>query len=35
LSLREIAGLLRIDAGTLRERMRAMITALRPPAPAA
>jgi DNA-binding NarL/FixJ family response regulator len=34
LSLREIAGLLRIDAGTLRERLRTMIAALRPPAPA-
>jgi DNA-binding NarL/FixJ family response regulator len=34
LSLREIAGLLRVDAGTLRERMRTMIAALRVPAPA-
>ena len=33
LSLREIAGLLRMDAGTLRERMRTMIAALRPAAP--
>jgi DNA-binding NarL/FixJ family response regulator len=33
LSLREIAGLLRIDAGTLRERLRTMIAALRVPAP--
>ena len=32
LSLREIAGLLRIDAGTLRERMRTMIATLRVPA---
>jgi DNA-binding NarL/FixJ family response regulator len=34
LSLREIAGLLRIDGGTLRERLRTMIAALRVPAPA-